>query len=193
MFSQPISVLIINDDKQDRLTIRHYLSTGNKKNYQIFEASSGKKALETLKTVRVDGVILDFHLSDMDGVEFLQQLQNHFFSSTFAVIILTEVGNESRAMQAMKNGAQDYLIQENLTRYNLQKSLYLAIERVKIRRKLEQSEQRFRGTFEQAAAAAMVAVSSGAVSDFTILEDVDLNGIAKTAQKMASSYKEPGK
>ena len=151
MFSQPISVLIINDDKQDRLTIRHYLSTGNKKNYQIFEASSGKKALETLKTVRVDGVILDFHLSDMDGVEFLQQLQNHFFSSTFAVIILTEVGNKSRAMQAMKNGAQDYLIQENLTRYNLQKSLYLAIERVKIRRKLEQSEQRFRGTFEQVA------------------------------------------
>ena len=50
------------------------------------------------------------------------------------------------------------------------------------------------GTFEQAAAAAaMVAVSSGAVSDFTILEDVDLNEIAKTAQKMASSYKEPGK
>ena len=47
------------------------------------------------------------------------------------------------------------------------------------------------GTFEQAAAAAMVAVSSGAVSDFTILEDVDLNEIAKTAQKMASSYKEP--
>ena len=39
------------------------------------------------------------------------------------------------------------------------------------------------GTFEQAAAAAMVAVSSGAVSDFTILEDVDLNGIAKTAKK----------
>ena len=49
------------------------------------------------------------------------------------------------------------------------------------------------GTFDQAAAAAMVAVSSGAVSDFTILEDVDLNEIAKTAQKMASSYKEPGK
>ena len=37
------------------------------------------------------------------------------------------------------------------------------------------------GTFEQAAAAAMVAVSSGAVSDFTILEDVNLNEIAKTA------------
>ena len=49
------------------------------------------------------------------------------------------------------------------------------------------------GTFEQAAAAAMVAVSSGAVSDFTILEDVDLNKIAETAKKMASGYNEPGK
>ena len=49
------------------------------------------------------------------------------------------------------------------------------------------------GTFEQAAAASMVAVSSGAVSDFTILEDINLNQIAETAKKMASTYKEPGK
>ena len=49
------------------------------------------------------------------------------------------------------------------------------------------------GTFQQAAAASMVATSSGAVSDFTILEDVDLNGIAETAKKMATTYKEPGK
>ena len=39
------------------------------------------------------------------------------------------------------------------------------------------------GTFDQAAAAAMVAVSSGAVSDFTILEDVDLNEIAKNCSE----------
>ena len=49
------------------------------------------------------------------------------------------------------------------------------------------------GTFDQAAAAAMVAVSSGAVSDFTILEDVNLNAIAQTAKLMATGYKEPGK
>ena len=49
------------------------------------------------------------------------------------------------------------------------------------------------GTFEQAAAAAMVAVSSGAVSDLTILEEGKLNEIAETAKKMATGYKEPGK
>ena len=49
------------------------------------------------------------------------------------------------------------------------------------------------GTFDQAAASAMVAVSSGAVSDFTIHEVVDLNSIAKVANKMASGYKAPGK
>tara|TARA_B110000967_G_C18627107_1_gene431773 strand:- start:282 stop:605 length:324 start_codon:yes stop_codon:yes gene_type:complete len=49
------------------------------------------------------------------------------------------------------------------------------------------------GTFDQCAAAAMVAISSGAVKDFTILEDINLNEIAKTAKSMATRYKEPGK
>ena len=49
------------------------------------------------------------------------------------------------------------------------------------------------GTFDQAAASGMVAVSSGAVEDFTILESIDLNNIAKIANKMSSGYKEPGK
>ena len=49
------------------------------------------------------------------------------------------------------------------------------------------------GTFEQMAAAKMVAVSSGTVENFTILESADLNKIADTANKMSSTYKAPGK
>ena len=49
----------------------------------------------------------------------------------------------------------------------------------------------FEGSFEQCAAAKM-AVGSGAVSDFTILEDVDLIKLLKPLAKMASGYKEPG-
>ena len=49
------------------------------------------------------------------------------------------------------------------------------------------------GTFEQMAAAKMVAVSSGTVDNFVILEKADLNKIAETAKKMSSTYKAPGK
>ena len=49
------------------------------------------------------------------------------------------------------------------------------------------------GTFEQMAAAKMVAMSSGTVENFTILESADLNKIADTANKMSSTYKAPGK
>ena len=49
------------------------------------------------------------------------------------------------------------------------------------------------GTFEQMAAAKMVALSSGTVENFTILESADLNKIADTAKKMSSTYKAPGK
>ena len=41
------------------------------------------------------------------------------------------------------------------------------------------------------AASGMVAVSSGAVEDFTVLEAIDLNAIGKIASKMVSGYKEP--
>ena len=49
------------------------------------------------------------------------------------------------------------------------------------------------GTFEQMAASKMVAVSSGTVNNFTILEVTDLNKVADTANKMATKYKAPGK
>ena len=49
------------------------------------------------------------------------------------------------------------------------------------------------GTFEQMAAAKMVAASSGTVDNITILESADLNKIASTAKKMSSGFKAPGK
>ena len=49
------------------------------------------------------------------------------------------------------------------------------------------------GSFEQMAAAKMVAVSRGTGNNFTILESADLNKIADTAKKMSSTYKAPGK
>ena len=49
------------------------------------------------------------------------------------------------------------------------------------------------GTFEQMAAAKMVAASSGTVDNITILESADLNKIAGTAKKMSSGFKVPGK
>ncbi len=49
------------------------------------------------------------------------------------------------------------------------------------------------GTFDQMAAAKMVATSSGTVDNFVILEEANLNKIAELAKKMASTYKAPGK
>ncbi|MDJ0662281.1 MAG: diguanylate cyclase [Crocosphaera sp.] len=151
MLSQSFTVLIIDDNQEDRFTLKHYLKKQDYQDYQICEASSGREGLEIVKKIKVDVILLDFRLPDVDGIQFLQQLQNEFFYSNFAVIMLTGVGNESVAVEAMKNGAQDYLIKDNLTPESLHKSLYLSIERVKLRRQLEESEQRFRGTFEQAA------------------------------------------
>ena len=49
------------------------------------------------------------------------------------------------------------------------------------------------GTFDQMAAAKMVATSSGTVNNFVILEEANINKIAELAKKMSSTYKAPGK
>ncbi|MEA5536382.1 diguanylate cyclase [Crocosphaera sp. XPORK-15E] len=151
MFSQPLTILIIDDSPEYRFTLRRYLERQTEANYEVIEASSGQEGLQVLKTVHVDGVLLDFHLSDLDGIEFLQQLNTYIPEKNLPVIMLTGMGNEKIAVEAMKNGAQDYLLKDNITPESLLKSLYLAIERVKLSRELEKSEQQFRATFEQAA------------------------------------------
>lgn len=151
MFSQPLTVLIIDDNQEDRFVFKRYLDQQNDQTYQVLEASSGREGLDILKTVQVDGVLLNFCLPDLDGIEFLKQLQSDFFYSHFAIIILTEFENETVVVESMQNSAQDYLIKDHLTSENLYKSLHSAIERVKLHRKLEQSEKQFRVIFEQAA------------------------------------------
>ena len=151
MFSQSLTLLIIDDNQEDRFTFKRYLNKRNDQDYQIHEASSGREGLDILKKLPVDGILLDSCLPDIDGVQFLQELQNNFFYSDFAIILLTGVENETIALEAIKYGAQDYLRKDDLTPESLRKSLYLAVERVKLRRELEESEQQFRGTFEQAA------------------------------------------
>ncbi|MGK7955172.1 MAG: diguanylate cyclase [Crocosphaera sp.] len=151
MFSQSLTLLIIDDNQEDRFTFKRYLNKRNDQDYQIHEASSGREGLDILKKLPVDGILLDSCLPDIDGIQFLQELQNNFFYSDFAIILLTGVENETIALEAIKYGAQDYLIKDDLTPESLRKSLYLAVERVKLRRELEESEQQFRGTFEQAA------------------------------------------
>ena len=141
-------VLIIDDCPEDRETYRRYLLQDPDYTYVILEEESGERGLELCRLVRPDSVLLDYLLPDIDGLEFLDELRSHSGKVDIPVVMVSGYGNEAVAVQAMKNGASDYLVKGKTTSESLRLTLRHAMEKAELIKQLETSEERFRTTVE---------------------------------------------
>ncbi len=108
-------VLIIEDSPEDIELYRRYLRRNSDHNYTVIEASLGWQGLSLWQQHQPDVILLDYRLPDLDGLEFLAQLQSLLNSYDLPVIMVTGQGSERIAVQAIKSGAQDYLVKEQIT------------------------------------------------------------------------------
>ncbi|MGL4621421.1 MAG: PAS domain S-box protein, partial [Chroococcidiopsis sp.] len=131
-----------------RETYRRFLLADDRYHYIFLEADYGENGLEVCKLVQPDAILLDFHLPDIDGIEFLCELKTQFGKIQLPVIMLTGRGNEDVAVQAMKSGAADYLVKGKTTSENLRLAIHNILERDRLQQQLEQSEDRFRTSIE---------------------------------------------
>jgi PAS domain S-box-containing protein len=138
------TVLIVDDSAEDRELYRRYLLRDQEYSYTILEATLGKKGLELWQQHQPDAVLLDYRLPDLDGLEFLAQLQPSPQQLCFPVIMVTGQGNEAITVQAMKAGAQDYLVNEQITPEGLQLAVNGAIATVHLHNQLQQRIERER-------------------------------------------------
>lgn len=145
------TIMLIEDCQEDREVYRRYLQTDLEYEYNFIEAESGEDALEAYRRNRVDVVLLDYLLPDMNGLEWLTQWQQQIDASHCPVIVLTGQGNENIAVQFIKSGAVDYLVKNQLTPEKLKTVVARAIALRQIKIELSKSEKRFRNTFEQVA------------------------------------------
>ncbi len=141
-------VLIVDDCPEDRETYRRYLLQDPDYTYVILEEESGERGLELCRLVKPDSVLLDYLLPDIDGLEFLDELRSHSGKVDIPVVMVSGYGNEAVAVQAMKNGASDYLVKGKTTSDSLRLTLRHAMEKAELIKQLETSEERFRTTVE---------------------------------------------
>ncbi|HEX6900772.1 MAG TPA: response regulator [Thermoanaerobaculia bacterium] len=134
--SAPIRLLIVDDSPEDRALYRRLLAQDAEHAYEFLEAETGEEGLSTALEERPDCLLLDYRLPDVDGLEFLGQLLRE--ERLIPVIVLTGQGNESVAVEAMKAGAQDYLLKGAVSRDRLQHAVQNAIEKVSLRAKVEE-------------------------------------------------------
>ncbi|MBW4617117.1 MAG: PAS domain-containing protein [Desmonostoc vinosum HA7617-LM4] len=146
--AQPLTVLIVDDCPEDRLVYRRYLLQDQEHTYKIFEEESGEGALALCRQLQPDGILLDFLLPDLDGLEFIAQLKQQHQGIIPPVIMLTGYGNETIAVQAMKSGVHDYLVKGQTTAEGLCSTIYSAIKNTQLSQELQRSEERFRTSVE---------------------------------------------
>ena len=137
-------LLIIDDCAEDREAYRRYLLEGLYQSYEILEAECAEEGLDLCKQMHCEIILLDFCLPDLSGLEFLDELKRRQLGNSIPVIMLTGHGNEQVAVQAMKRGAQDYLVKHNLQSDMLQLAVRNALKQTQLQNRLNQTQQRQR-------------------------------------------------
>ncbi|MFM7440768.1 MAG: response regulator, partial [Snowella sp.] len=105
------------------------------------EAENLEEALELWRSQSADLVLTDFDLPDGNGLEILQAIQKTTSTKKIPLILMTSQGNEPLAVQAIKQGASDYLVKDDITAFTLCHHVETAIAQWKLAEKLTQLRQ----------------------------------------------------
>ena len=99
-------ILIIEDEESIRRVLVRILNEEDS-NFEIHEASDGKKGLESISKDNFDLVLCDIKMPKIDGIELLQRTRKK--NSSLPFIMLTGHGNVETAVESMKLGAYDFI------------------------------------------------------------------------------------
>lgn len=99
-----IQILVIDDEDPIRNLLARMIEL---EGYKVWKASDCQSALKLLKAQPFDAVLCDVFLPDGNGVDFIREIKKH--RPEAEVILLTAHGNIPDGVQAIKNGAFDYI------------------------------------------------------------------------------------
>ncbi|AFI31553.1 sigma-54-dependent transcriptional regulator [Borrelia crocidurae] len=97
-------LLVADDEKNIREGIATYLE---EEGYFVFTASDGEEALETIQNEKIDAIISDLRMPQISGEELLKIVKDR--NPNIPFIILTAHGTVDSAVDAMREGAYDFL------------------------------------------------------------------------------------
>lgn len=98
------TILIIDDDEGLRESLSIYLE---KNSFNVYQASGAEKGIDIIKNNHIDLILLDIRMPGINGIKALKMINQ--INSALNVIIITGYGSIETAVEAMKEGAFDYV------------------------------------------------------------------------------------
>ena len=132
------TIVLVEDDADDRARI-HRMLRGQRRRYLIVDCASGSEALALMRVGdrRVDCILLDQNLPDLEADDILRRLREPTGRLPAAVSVLTGHDDDDAAARLLELGAEDYLLKDAVTSHSLVRSIENALERFAIRSELE--------------------------------------------------------
>ncbi len=100
-------ILVVDDEAPMRESLKDWLTEDG---YEVGLAASGEEAIALAKERSWDVILLDLKMPGMDGLETLRRLKDEDVNTDAEILMMTAYGTIETAVQAMKEGAFDYLL-----------------------------------------------------------------------------------
>jgi Response regulator containing CheY-like receiver domain and AraC-type DNA-binding domain len=103
-----MKILLAEDEKYDRETVKHIINENFSDELQVYEARNGREAIELSESIRPDIAIMDIKMPGIDGIQALKEITVSL--PNLYSIILTAYDYFDFAKEAVKINVKEYLL-----------------------------------------------------------------------------------
>lgn len=142
-----IDILLVEDNPADIFLLKKMLNASSLHINSLYTTDKVMEAREALKSLHFHVTLLDLSLPDSFGIETYLEIKSYV--KEIPVIILTGLNDASIALEALQQGAQDYLVKGEFNSDLLYRAIQYSLERKKVEEALLVSEEKYKQMFYQ--------------------------------------------